>query len=351
MGPRALPLTDIRRILVRFPNWLGDTVMAVPALRALRATAPAAELWCLGPWVDAILEGEPGVARRLDAPRSWRARLELARELRPATIDLALLLTNSFETALFGWLTGARWRLGYTGNGRAWLLTHPVAAATGRVHQVNAYLALLRPLGVAPPATAPTLHVVATRRAEARRLLGEIGVQPGDRMVAIQLGAAFGPSKLWGADRLAALATRLDERGVRAVFFGSASAVTLLRSVEAEMRTTACSLVGRDHPALLAALLAEFQALVAPDSGPAHVAAAVGVPVVALFGPTDPRLTAPVGDGHTSLWRQPVCAPCFQPICPIDHRCLASITVDEVADAVLNRLAERDGGKSRPRAP
>lgn len=329
---------DLRRVLVRCPNWLGDTVMAVPVVRALRATLPGAELWCLGPWVPAILEAEPGVDRLLGYPAGWRARWALARELRRAAPDLAVLLPNSFESALHARLAGARWRVGYAGDGRAWLLSHALAAPAETVHQVEAYLALLAPLGLPPPAAAPTLRIRPERRAEARQLLAEVGMRPGDRAVGIQLGAASGPSKLWPAARLAALAEALGARGTPVVFLGDPTAAPILAAVQAALRAPARSLVGRDHPALLPALLTELAVLVSPDSGPAHVAAAVGVPVVALFGPTDPRLTAAVGGRHAVIWRRPPCAPCFLGRCPIDHRCMSAITVEEVAAAVAARL-------------
>ncbi len=327
-------LDAIRRVLVWCPNWLGDTVMAVPTLRALRAALPRAEVWCLGPWVASILEEEPGLDRRLAHPRGWRDRQRLARELRGAEIDLAILLPKSFGAAFRAWLTRARWRVGYAGDGRSSLLTHAIQPALTPVHQVAEYLALLRPLGLTPTTTAPTLAIAPRRQAEARRLLAEVGIGEGTRAVAIQLGAAFGPSKLWPADRLAALVTRLREQGTPAVFLGGSSAAPLLRRVEPALTAPARSLVGRDHPALLPALLAEFAVVVAPDSGPAHVAAAVGVPVITVFGPTDPRQTAPLGDRQTPLWRRPTCAPCFQPRCPIDHRCMNAITVDDVVTAV-----------------
>ncbi len=349
-GNRAIPLDRVRRALVRCPNWLGDTVMAVPTLRTLRGALPAAELWCLGPWVEPLLEAEPGIGRLLGYPRSWRARGALARELRRTRIDLALLLPNSFEAALHARLSGARWRVGYAGDGRSGLLTHSLPPPALRLHQVEAYLGLLRPLGLAPAVTAPTLRVTAARQDEARRLLGTVGLPSGVRAAAIQLGATFGPSKLWAADHLAALAARLEGEGIPVVFLGSRSAEPLLRSVEAALPTPPRSLVGRDHPRLLPALLAEFAVLVAPDSGPAHVAAAVGVPVVVLFGPTDPRLTAPMGAGHAALWRPPPCAPCFRPHCPIDHRCLNAITVDEVAAAVRIRLQAGIHEASPPRS-
>jgi lipopolysaccharide heptosyltransferase II len=333
-----LALAAIRRVLVRAPNWLGDTVMAIPTLRALRQALPDAEVWCLGPWAPTILEAEPGLTRRLDYPRTWGARRALARELRRAGVDLAVLLPNSFESAFHAWLAGARWRVGYAGDGRRPLLTHALAAPGGRTHQVAVYFDLLRVLPVAGPPPPPTLHVSPARRAEARRLLGAIGLGEGKGAVGIQLGAAFGPSKLWPPDRVAALAAALEGAGTPVVFLGSPTAAPLLERVARELPGPVRTLVGRDHPALLPALLAELGLLVSPDSGPAHVAAAVGIPVVALFGPTDPRLTAPMGEGHVAVWRRPPCAPCFLPRCPVDHRCLRDLGVADVQAAVRARL-------------
>jgi heptosyltransferase-2 len=336
----AIPRHGIERALVRFPNWLGDTVMALPTLRSLRRALPGAELWCLGPWVGTILESEPGIARRLVSPGSVAARLAQARRLQQARFDLALILPNSFETALAGWFSRARWRVGY-GEGRGALLTHAVRSGTEPVHQAAAYLRLLAPLGAEGPLTPPTLAVDAARRVEARRLLGEADLPPGDPKVGLQLGAALGPAKLWPSERIASLAMRLESRGIRPILLGSPQARGLADAVQAAAPGPIRSLVGRDRPALLAALLSELDAFVAADSGPAHVAAAVGVPAVTLFGPTDPRLTAPLGPRQHALWRQPACGPCFLRECPIDHRCLQAIEVADVEAAVLTALAER----------
>jgi heptosyltransferase-2 len=334
-----IPRSAIRRALVRLPNWLGDTVMAVPTLRALRAALPVAELWCVGPWVMDVLESEPGVARRLVPPARVGARLAQARRLRQAEIDLAVILPNSFETALAGRLARARWRVGYAGDGRAFLLTHALRPDDRPVHQVEVYQRLLAPLGIDASAGEPTLSVDPARRAEARRLLDEAGVPVGAPRVGLQLGAAFGPAKLWPPERIAALASRLETRGVRVVLLGNAGARELADRVQMAAAGPIRSVVGRDRPALLAALLSELDAFVGADSGPAHVAAAVGVPTVTLFGPTDPRATAPSGPAQRALWRQPPCAPCFRPECPIDHRCLRAIEVGEVEDAVVAALA------------
>jgi heptosyltransferase-2 len=325
---------------VRLPNWLGDTVMTLPLLRALRRTLPGAELWCVGPWVATVLESEPGVARRLVPPRRTRSRLQQARRLRHVGFDLALIVPSSFETALAGWLSGARWRVGYAADWRTRLLTHPLRPEAGPTHEVATYLALLRPLGLDEPPSAPCLTVDPARRSEARRLLGELGPARGPR-VGLQLGAAFGPSKLWPPERIAALATRLVARGVHPVLLGSEAAREIEGAVTAAAGTALPSLVGRDRPALLAGLLAELDAFVGADSGPAHVAAAVQVPTVTLFGPTDPRLTAPLGPAQRALWRQPSCSPCFLRECPIDHRCLRALEVEEVETAVMAALAER----------
>jgi heptosyltransferase-2 len=340
VSPRVIPRATIRRALVRLPNWLGDTVMALPTIRSLRNALPRAELWCLGPWAGPILENEPGVARWLVPPDGVGARLAQARRLRQAPLDLALILTNSFETALAGWLSGARWRVGY-GDGRGALLTHSLRRDPAAVHQVAAYLRLLRPLGIEEPLAAPTLAIDPARRVEARRLLGEAGLPAGDPRVGLQLGAALGPSKLWAPERLAALTTSLDARGVRAVLLGSPGARELAAAVTAAAGIPVRSLVGRDRPALLPALISELDALVAADSGPAHVAAAVGVPAVTLFGPTDPRLTAPLGPRQQALWHQPSCGPCFLRDCPIDHRCMQAIEVAEVEAAVVAAVAGR----------
>jgi heptosyltransferase-2 len=337
---RAIPRREIQRALVRLPNWLGDTVMALPTLRALRGVLPGAELWCLGPWVGPVLETEPGIARRLVPPRGAAARLVQARRLRQAQFDLALILPNSFETALAGRLSGARWRVGY-GEGRAALLTHALPAQADRVHQVTGYLGLLAPFGVEASPTPPTMGIDAARRVEARRLLGEVGVPLGAPRVGLQLGAALGPAKLWAPARIAALAAQLATRGIHPVLLGGPQARGLADAVQAAAPEPIRSLVGRDRPALLAALIAELDALVGADSGPAHVAAAVGVPTVTLFGPTDPRLTAPLGPGQQALWHQPACGPCFLRECPIDHRCLQAIEVSEVEAAVVAALAGR----------
>jgi heptosyltransferase-2 len=331
----VIPRDAVQRVIVRLPNWLGDTVMALPLLRSLRGAVPEAELWCLGPWVTTVLESEPGITRRLIPPGKIGARLAQARRLRQARFDLALIVPNSFETALAGWFCGARWRVGYAADARTPLLTHALRRDVAPVHEVTTYLRLLGPLGVHESSGVPHLVIDPARRSEARRLMAEAGLTAGHPRVGLQLGAAFGPSKLWPPERIGLLATRLEARGIETVLLGRAGVGELRDAVIAAAGVSVRSLVGRDRPALLAALMAELDALVAADSGAAHVAAAVGVPTVTLFGPTDPRLTAPLGPRQRAIWRQPACSPCFLRECPIDHRCLRAIEVEEVVEAAV----------------
>ncbi len=341
MKTGLIPRDEVRRVIVRLPNWLGDTVMALPLLRSLRRAVPEAEIWCLGHWVASVLESEPGITRRLVPPAGTGARLAQARRLRQARFDLALIVPNSFETALAGWLSGARWRVGYAADARRLLLTHALPRGAGPAHEVTTYLRLLGPLGVHEASGTPHLVIDPQRRSEARRLMAEAGLTSGHLRVGLQLGAAFGPSKLWPPERIGLLATRLEARGVDTVLLGRSGTRELVDAVSAAAGMPLRSLVGRDRPDLLAALMAEFDAVVAADSGPAHVAAAVGVPTVTLFGPTDPRLTAPLGPWQRAIWHQPACSPCFLRKCPIDHRCLRAIEVDEVEAAVVAALAIR----------
>lgn len=326
-------------LIVRLPNWLGDTVMAVPVLRALRAGFADARIVLAGPWAS-LLAGQGLGDILMTYPRSWTGRLRAADAARERRADIALLLPNSFEAALAARYWGARRRIGFAGGGRDWLLTDALALPTPRMHQVDEYLRLLAPLGVPAVETEPRLAAPSREseeRGTVRALLAESGAGPGrGRVIGIHLGAAFGPSKLWPAERVAELCVRLRDDGDVPVLLGTPDDQSLAEAVVS--RIDVASLVGRDRPALLPALLAEVDALVCGDTGLGHLAAALGTPVVTLFGPTDPRLTAPRGRAVVVTHPTP-CAPCFYRACPIDHPCMRGITAAVVRDHASTLLA------------
>ncbi len=210
---------------------------------------------------------------------------------------MAVLLPSSIESALAAWRWRAARRVGYATDGRAALLTDALPLPAPRRHQVDEYAALLAPLGVTDVAAAPawTLRRDDAMDAEIARLLAEAGVAADARLVGLHLGAAFGSSKLWPAEAFGRLAQRLAAAGLTPVLLGTGDDADTAAAVIRAAGGPIASLVGRDRPALLPRLLARLRCLVSGDTGVAHLAAAVDVATVTLFGPTDRRLTAPRG--------------------------------------------------------
>ena len=327
-------MNPIARIAVRLPNWLGDTVMAVPALATARAAWPDARVLAAGPW--AALLAHQGLADVLvDYPRRWSGRLRAADTVSSFAPDLAIVLPNSLESALAAWYWGARRRVGFAAGGRSALLTDAVPVPSPRRHQIEEYLMLVEHCGTAATARDPVLGAPArdsTERLEVCRLLQTAGVVASPR-IGVHLGAAYGPAKLWPVERVVDFCRLLAADRTPAILLGAPGDVESAATITA--RAPAVSLVGRDHPALLPALLSELDVLVSGDTGVAHLAAALGTPVVTLFGPTDPRLSAP--RGRVAVLTHPVpCAPCFYRTCPIEHPCLRDLS----AAAVYTRTRE-----------
>jgi heptosyltransferase-2 len=341
-GARALPNPEaVRAVLVRAANWVGDALLGTPALAAVRRAFPGAHLAVVArPSVREVFAGSPDVDEVIAAPARSLARapgqgLALVRALRRRGFDLAVLLPNAFEAALLARLARIPHRVGYATDGRRPLLTVAVPRPRGLLErpQVEYYLGLTDALGWPRAGAVPRLPVGAAAEAEAEALLA--GAEAGHRRVALNPGSSYGSAKRWPAERYAALADRLREReGAGIVLVGGPGDRAAARAVLAAMRGPALDLTGRTGLQGLGACLRRMACLVTNDTGGMHVAAAVGTPVVAIFGPTDPRATAPLGDGHR-LVRHPVpCSPCLLRECPIDHRCMTGISVDRVAHEV-----------------
>lgn len=338
------PITakEVRRLLIRLPNWLGDSVMALPTIHVIRNGFPGVEITLVGPW--ASLLGEQGVADRLLCyPRSWPKRLALVGAVRSLETDTALLFPNSFEAALSARLWGIGRRIGFSGDWRTFLLTHPVSRPDGVCHQVDQYRRLLGPLGLKGEEAAPAWRLPPGDGPgeTAQRLLGAVGLRRGDHVVGLHIGTAFGPSKLWPLGRFASLCHLLEREKITPVLLGPPSERESGRKIQEEAGFSVASLIGRDTPELLPHVLSRLDLFVGGDTGTVHLAAALGVPTLALFGPTDPRLTRPLGPLVTTIWKQPPCAPCFLPRCPTDHACMSAISAEEVFEKIQERLAKQ----------
>ena len=328
-------------IVVRTPNWLGDTVMALPMLAALRAAEPAARITLVGRWAT-LLAGQGVADVALPYPKPLALRRRLARALAAERADVAVLLPSSIEAALAAWRWRAARRVGYATDGRAPLLTDALPLPAPRLHQVDEYAALLTPLGVSASRRRPRGRppARATTRGWTRRSRGSWPTPASGPTRASSASTWARPSAAPSSGRgglrpprATARRGRAHARSCWAPADDADTAAAVLRAAGGPI----ASLVGRDRPALLPRLLARLRCLVSGDTGVAHLAAAVDVATVTLFGPTDRRLTAPRGPPSRTLDRAAPCAPCFLPRCPIDHVCLTRSTgevLHEVRQAV-----------------
>ncbi len=352
----SLEVGSLSRVLIYGPSWIGDTVMATPLLVSLRGALPGVRIEVLTtPWCQGLLEGSlhldevivpkgTGGSPQL-APTGW---LKAALSLRERRYDLALLLPNSFKAALVARLAGARRRLGYATDRRAFLLTDPVVPPSGDnpPHLVDYYLGLLEAMGVEPSCREPTLEVSQEAEAFAEELWRELGLGE-EVVVGLNPGAFYGASKMWLPEFYGKLAVKLyEEMGAHVLLLGGRAEVPVAEGISQLSGRRARSIAGRDTLKTLPGILKRLDALVSGDTGPLHIAAAVGTPVVALFGPTDPRCTAPLAKVAVVIRRELDCSPCFDRECSLDHRCMRDIGTEEVFRAMAKVL--KRGASLRP---
>lgn len=326
--------------------------MSLPALRAIRARFPSAEITVAArPWVADLYRREPFAQRVIaytpkpgtaDLISKWR----FSRQLKQANCDTVLLLPNSFESAAVVWLARIPRRLGYARDGRGWLLTTAVKPPKqGEIPRFEAfyYLELLRRLGwiEALPSQVSIRLDGAQQASEAgRTILESVGL--GDPVVGVSPGAAYGTAKRWLPERFAESAVTVARQiGASVALFGSAGERALCENVASIIRSQNIILhnfAGKTSLSTFIDTAAACRVFLTNDSGAMHVASALGVPTVAIFGATDHIATGPAGE-HARVVREPVdCAPCLLRECPIDHRCMTRIPAGRVADAALELL-------------
>jgi heptosyltransferase-2 len=327
------------RVVIRTPNWLGDAVMALPAIAAVRRAFPTSVLAIAAPVSLAPMFEEETPAAQ-DELLALGPVLEERRALRDGRFDVALLLPNSFRSAWVARQAGIPARWGYRDNTRRWLLTRAVSKPKGKRHQSEYYLELVRGLDIEAPSSVPRITVRSSTLRRADEFLARNGVADGTPIVGFAPGAAYGHAKRWLPSRVAEVIARMRrERGAVSLLLGAGGDRDAGREIESALPpdTPAVNLIGRTDLRLLAGVMARCRAFASNDSGAMHLAAAIGVPVAAIFGPTDDRVTAPLGN-HDVLIHQVFCRPCMLRDCPIDHRCMKGITVDAVFGALSARL-------------
>lgn len=339
------------KILIRATNWVGDAIMALPALRAVRSRFSDATIAIVArPYVADIYRNQ-GICDELipydpkGTHAGLRGRERLAQELREQKFDIALLLQNAFDAAWLAWRAGIPERIGYARDARSLLLTKKVSAPRrGEIppHEQFYYLELIRRAGwinSLPNETFIALTLSDQQRSHAERVLLSGGSRPNLPRIAIGAGASYGSAKCWPPDRFSDFVNRFRlHTDADVVLFGTEAEQKVFDDIVAGIRGPSISFVGKTSIADLPALLSRCQLFVGNDSGAMHVAAAVGLPVVAIFGPTDPYGTAPITPRCIVVQDKPYCSPCFLRRCPIDHRCMTAVKPEAVEAAARDWL-------------
>jgi heptosyltransferase II len=347
--PKNFPAKDLKpfRILIRSTNWLGDSVMSVPAVRAIKQGRPDAHvtmavpeklapLWKLIPEVDEIVP--------LPGQSLIRAIQALRRQKR---FDVAVLFPNSLRVALEAWLGGIPRRVGYPGHSRTWLLNQIVREprrAGPPKHQSSRYLRIAEDCGaemsnISPGRSAlpagdqhPTSNIQRASSSQLSTLNSQL-------VVGLCPGAEYGPAKRWLPERFAEAASAVSaEMGAQWILFGTKSDTPIGEVIAKNLGENCMNRIGQTTLEELIEQLRGCRLLLTNDTGTMHLAGLLGIPVVAIFGSTEPQLTGPLGDGHIVLRHHVECSPCFLRECPIDFRCMNTVTVPEVVNAVRSIL-------------
>jgi heptosyltransferase-2 len=328
--------------------------MTMPALEAVRANFPDATITVLArPWVIPLLENHPAVNRVIPYSRGngfkedFLEIIRVVRQIRTEDFDLTILFQNAFEAALLTFLGGIKNRVGYNTDGRGFLLSHGVRRREDimKGHQVEYYLAILKGMDWEAESKDPTLFVDPKEIESMSALLLTYGIDEGDFVVALSPGAIYGPAKRWPVERFARIGDWASEKwGAKVLIMGSAGEKDICEGVSKAMKRPSFDLSGMTSLAGAMALIKRCGFFVTNDSGLMHVAAALHVPLVAIFGSTDPIATGPRSPNAKIVQHETECAPCLKPECPEDYRCMLSITPEEVWEK-MERLRHKANKK------
>jgi heptosyltransferase-2 len=337
--------TQYRKILVRATNWVGDAVMSLPALRALRERFPQAQITILAkPWVADLYRREPFCDRLIPfTARDLTSKWRVARELRSHEFDCAILLQNAFEAAAIAFAAGIPVRIGYARDGRSPLLTKAIAVPrAGEIprHERFYYLELLRRAGVIdefPPGNLIRLEGAPAACEAGLLRFRELGLT--DCVIGVSPGAAYGTAKRWLPERFAEAANQVArELGASVAIFGSKDERELCDAVAGAIKAPVKNFAGETSLAEFIEMAAACRVYLTNDSGAMHIASALGIPTVAVFGATDDVATGPTGPLARVVREAVECSPCLKRECPIDHRCMTRVEASRVAEVALDLL-------------
>ncbi len=330
---------ESRKIVVRAPSWIGDSILALPAMDNLRRNFPESELWIVAQeWVKDLYSMAGRFEGLIPLPdqNSLKNLLRSARRLRTFNFDMGIMFTNSFGSALLFYLAKIPQRWGYKRDGRSLLLTKgvPVRNWENRHHQAHYYLGLISGLGLKNHTTELNLSLNQTEKARAKEWLKSMHIETNRPIVILNPGAFYGPAKRWPVFKYSELASLLQqENGAQILITGSVEDSLLADLIASGMNRKPHILAGRTSLSQLAAVISSADLFITNDSGPMHLANALKIPVVAIFGPTDPQRTGPYQSPYILFHKRAPCWPCSYRECPFDHRCMMNISAQEVFEA------------------
>lgn len=339
-------------ILLKMPNWLGDLVMATPCIADVRRHFPEARITAMCQSnVAMLLKNDPSLNEiySYNRPSGWIRRIEhfdVIQEIRRNEYDLGILFTHSFSSAWWLWRGHVKNRIGFACNFRSPLLTKPVPFPPDMDsrHLVNTYKELLTPLGIPLSTTVPSLYISEEENQIAGELLKLDGVPESAFILGINPGAAYGSAKCWLPERFVEVSKKMSDldKDIYILYFGDAASAPLVASIcEKLPKERVINFAGRTTLRELVALINLCDLFLTNDSGPMHIASALKVPLVALFGSTDDTRTGPYNAG-TVIHKHVECSPCYKRVCPIDFRCMTRISVDEVYDELVRLVRDED---------
>ncbi len=317
--------------------------MTLPAMAAVRETCPDAHIAVVAnPLVAQLLENHPDcdeiiVFNKRKEHAGILGLLRFAAMLRRRKFDCAILFQYAIEAALMSFLAGIPRRVGFTTDNRRFLLSHPVpfSAVDKTIHQTDAFLRIVNHYGLEASSKVQSLALLDEERLWAKAQL------PEGPVAVINPGAAYGAAKRWYPERFAAVGDFLArEYGMTAVLTGGPGEVEIGRDIAAAMQSPALNFIGKTSVRQMMSLIDAASLMITNDSGPMHVAAAFKVPIVAIFGPTNHTTTSPFTDSYRIVRHHVECSPCMLRECPIDHRCMDRVTVDDVTNAVRSFLLD-----------
>jgi heptosyltransferase-2 len=345
---REIDFNKIEKILIRSTNWIGDVVLTLPAIASIRKNFPQSYIAILcKSWVAPLLDcnttniNEVILYDQEGIHSGIKGRLRLAGDLRRKEFDLAILLQNAFDAALITFLAGIPLRAGYNTDARGFLLTNKVILdrSSLKKHQVFYYLDLLKALGMDVIQANPNVEISKEAANGAVEILDSFNIEDGELLIGINPGAYFGSAKRWLPERYAQLSDMICEGfDARVLLFGSEGDKDSLNIIFQNDESKIINLIGKTSLLEAMTLIKKCSLFITNDSGLMHLAASMSIPLIAIFGSTDPAATSPLGNTSVILRKKVDCSPCLKKVCPTDHRCMKLIDVDEVYQHVRRIL-------------